>query len=69
MFSGTVGRFLILEVETNGESFVLINFYIANTQPEQIKTREKLLSHIKLPKIGEHSQIVCAGDFDFFFKS
>ena len=36
-FSDTDRRPIILEVEIDGESFVLINFYSTNTEPEYFK--------------------------------
>ena len=36
-FSDTDRRPIILEVEIDGESFVLINFYNTNTEPEYFK--------------------------------
>ena len=55
---------LILEVEIDGKSFILINFHNMNTELEQ-KVSKKLLSHIKLLNIDKHSAIVGAGDFNF----
>ena len=60
--------FLTLEVEANGQSFILTNFYNANTEPEQILTFKKLLLHIKLLNIDEYSQIVRV-NLNFFFNS
>ena len=60
--------FLTLEVEADGQSFILTNFYNANTEPEQILTLKKLLLHIKLLNIDKYSQIVCV-KLNFFFNS
>ena len=57
-FSGKSRIFLTLEVEADGQSFVLINFYNPNTEPVQILTLKKLLLLIKLLNIDEYSQIV-----------
>ena len=56
--SGKSRIFLKLEVEADGQSFVLINVYNANTEPVQILTLKKLLLLIKLLNIDEYSQIV-----------
>ena len=54
-------------MEKDGKSFLLINFYNANAEPEQIKTLVKLLSHIRLPNIDEQCQNGCTDDFNSFF--
>ena len=60
------GRFLILDVEIDGENFVFINLCNANTESKQIKIFEKLFSYIKLLNLDERSQIVFSGDFNRF---
>ena len=65
--SHTEGRFLILEVEITCENFVFINLFNLNTESKQIKTFEKLFSHIKLLNLDDRSQIACVGYFNLFF--
>ena len=61
-FSDTDRRPIILEVQRDGESLVLINFYNTNTEPEYFKT---LVGYY----IDELSQIVYVCDFNFFVNS
>ena len=38
-------------------------------ESKQVRTFEKLFSHIKLLNLEERSQVVCAGDLNLFFNS
>ena len=58
--SHTEGRFLTLEVELTCEKFKFINLFNLKTKSKQIKTFEKLFSHIKLLNLDDRSQITCA---------
>lgn len=63
---------LHFQVEADGESFVLLNFYNfynANAEPEQIKTLGKLLLHIMLLNIDDYFQNVRVDNLNFFFNS
>ena len=46
----TQGRFLILEINVNGDKFLLINLYNANTENDQIETLTSLSS-----KLNDHN--------------
>ena len=45
--SENAGRFLILEVEIDGIDFLLVNFYNANTETEQLKIIQNLSTLLK----------------------
>ena len=56
-------------MEIDNESFLHVNYCKANMKAEQIKTLEKLLSHIKLLNIDNYYQITCACNFNFLLNS
>ena len=61
------GRILIIEALINDTSFVLVNLYNANTEPEQVKTLWKLDQLLDDFSINNSQNIILAGDFNFFF--
>ena len=61
------GRILIIEALINDTSFVLVNLYNANTEPEQLKTLCKLDQLLDDFSINNSQNIILAGDFNFFF--
>ena len=63
------GRILILEVTIEDSTFVLINLYNANTEPEQIETiceLDRLLGDFLL---DDSKNIILAGDLNLIFDS
>ena len=61
------GRVLIIEVEIETETFILLNFYNSKSETEQRQTRsdvDLLLSDFSL---DDTKTIVFAGDFNLFF--
>ena len=69
MFSDTDGRHLKFKVKIDAESFLPMHFYNANTEIEQLKTLENLLSLILLLNINVRSQIVCVVNYNSFNNS
>ena len=64
---GNSGRVLIIEVEIETETFILLNFYNSKSETEQRQTRsdvDLLLSDFSL---DDTKTIVFAGDFNLFF--
>ena len=63
--SDNSGRILILDIKIDDYMFLLINFYNANTDKEQINTLNILSNRIKdFDTTGKH--LIFAGDFNFF---
>ena len=63
------GRIRIVDANIDDQNFVLINFYNANTESEQINTIcefYQLLDHCYLDST---KKVVHAGDFNLFFES
>ena len=58
--------FLILNVTIDVKNFVLINLYNRNTENEQVKVLNTLLTMTKTIDINENTKILLAGDFYFF---
>ena len=61
-------RILIVDADTDEETFVLINLYNANTETEQIKTiyeLDQLLGDLCLD--SNKKKIILARDFNLFF--
>ena len=63
------GRFLILEVEIDDDKFLLINLYNANTETDQLRVLDQLLS-----KLDEHDEDglcrpIFGGDLNLIFDS
>ena len=58
------GRILIVDANIDDQSFVLINFYNANTESEQINTIFELN---QLLYLDSTKKVVLAGDFSLFF--
>ena len=62
-------RILILDVAIDGSEYILVNFYNANTESEQLKVINDLSELMKKVNITQGKQIVLAGDFNLFFDS
>ena len=58
---------LILDVTKDGSEYILVNFYNANTESEQLKILNNLSELMKKVNITQGKQIVLAGDFNLFF--
>ena len=61
------GRILIVDADIDGETFVLINFYNANTEAEQIKTIYELDQLLNAFCLDSNKKIILARDFSLFF--
>ena len=64
--SDNSGRILILDVKIDDLTLILINFYNANTEKEQINTLNTLLNLLKdFDTTGKH--LIFGGDFNLFY--
>ena len=61
------GRILIVDPDTDEETFVLINLYNSNTETEQIKTIYELDQLLSDFCLDSNKKIILAGDFNLFF--
>ena len=68
-FKDNHGRLLVLEVEIDSEILVLINFYNANAELEQISTLTELNDVIMNIKNVKNKNIILGGDFNLHFDS
>ena len=68
-FKDNHGRLLVLEVEIASEILVLINFYNANAESEQILTLTELNDVIMNIKNVKNKNIILGGDFNLHFDS
>ena len=62
-----VSRILILDVDIDDESFILINLYNPNTEAWQLKTLSKLTEMLTKLHLTQNNNIICAGDFNLLF--
>ena len=62
-------RILILDVTIDGSEYILVNFYNANTESEQLKVLNDLSELMQKVNIKQGKQIVLAGDSNSFFDS
>ena len=53
----------------DGDHYVLINFYNANTEAKQCKIFNELQSLLNFFDINQNKRIIFAGDFNIFFSS
>ena len=60
------GRILILETLIDDSEFILINFYNANTDSEQIQTFNELNTLLSNLDLSSEQHIIFAGDFNLF---
>ena len=65
--SDNAGRILILEVEIDGIDFLLVNFYNANTETEQLKITQNLSTLLKQFEHCHNKNVIFVGDFNLFF--
>ena len=61
------GRILIVDANIDDQNFVLINFYNANTESEQINTICELNQLLDDCYLDSTKKVVLAGDFNLFF--
>ena len=61
------GRILIVDANIDDQNFVLINFYNANTESEQINTICELNQLLDDCYLDSIKKVVLAGDFNLFF--
>ena len=61
------GRFLILDATINGSDYLLINFYNANTEREQLTTIKNLNNLLKDFEDFYDKKVIFAGDFNLIF--
>ena len=60
------GRMFILDVMLDGDHYILINLYNANTETEQCKTFNELQSLQNFFDINQNKRIIFASDFNIF---
>ena len=60
---------MILDVMLDGDHFIIINLYNANTETELCKTINDLQSLLNFFDINQNKRITFAGDFNIFFSS
>ena len=63
------GRILIFDVMLDGDHYILINFYNANTETKQCKIFNELQSLLNFFDTNQNKRIIFAGDFNIFFNS
>ena len=61
------GRVLILDATTNGSDYLLINFYKANTEREQLTTIKSLNNLLKNFEDFHDKKVIFASDFNLIF--
>ena len=61
------GRVLILDARINGSDYLLINFYNANTEREQLTTIKNLNNLLKDFEDFHDKKVIFAGDFNLIF--
>ena len=63
------GRILLLEINIDDSSFVLINIYNANNELDQVKTLTDLSEILECVDNIENKNIIFVGDFNIIFDS
>ena len=64
---GTDGRVLIPDATINGSDYLLINFYNANTEREQLTIIKNLNNLLKDFEDFRDKKLIFAGDFNLIF--
>ena len=60
---------MVLDVTLDGDHYILINLYNANTETQQCKIFNELQSLLNFFDINQNKRIIFAGDFNIFFSS
>ena len=63
------GRILTLDIMLDGDHYIVINLYNANTKTEQCKIFNELQSLLKFFDFNQNKRIIFAGAFNIFFSS
>ena len=63
------GRMLTLDIMLDGDHYIVINLYNANTKTEQCKIFNELQSLLKFFDFNQNKRIIFAGAFNIFFSS
>ena len=61
------GQFIILHIEIQGNPYILINYYVPNSEPSQVKTIRQIASRLKDLEIEGNVQYVLGGDWNLIF--
>ena len=67
LFSDNKGRLLIMSVSVKGKEYLLINIYNENIEKDQINLLNCLENQLDNFDIDCNTNIILAGDFNFFF--
>ena len=67
LFSDNNGRLLIMNISVNGNEYLLINIYNENVEKDQVNLLNCLENQLDGFDIGCNTNIILAGDFNFFF--
>ena len=61
------GRFIIFNIEIQGNPYILINYYGPNSEPSHVKTIRQIASILKDLEIEDNVQYILAGDRNLIF--
>ena len=61
------GRVLIIDITTNSQKYVLINFYNANIERDQISAIKSLNDLIDIHGVDDDRHVIFSGDFNVIF--
>ena len=67
LFSDNNGRLLIMNISVDGNEYILINIYNENIEKDQVNLLNCLENQLDGFDIGCNTNIILAGDFNFFF--
>ena len=61
------GRYVILKVEIQSSSFILINYYAPNKKGQQVQILTEISDILEKMELEEDTQLIWGGDFNSFF--
>ena len=61
------GRFIVFDIEVQGNPYILIYYYDPNSEPRQVKTIRQIASRLKDLEIEDNVQYMLAGDWNLIF--
>ena len=67
VFCDNDGRYLIIQVKIQDETFILVNYYAPNEEGAQIPVLSKINEIIQNLETEEDTTIIWGGDFNLFF--
>ena len=63
-FTDQNGRYIVLQVDIQGNPYVLINYYVPNLETQQVSVLDKLTKVLSNLELKENTNLILGGDFN-----